>query len=119
MKIPVPTRYPRFMDIDTVSPPVSPSVVARILMTQNPSVIAGTLASACLVCVSIVYSQMVLAKDETKSPRLTKIHIRGLKSCEFEVFTGMYNTTSIRLHCIVSRLQGRSGSNDTTGPYMT
>src|SRR5205085_7752964 len=30
----------------TASPAVSPSVVARILMTQKPSVIAGTLASA-------------------------------------------------------------------------
>jgi hypothetical protein len=27
----------------TVSPPVSPSVVARILMTQKPSVTSGTL----------------------------------------------------------------------------
>ncbi len=31
------------MVIVTVSPPVSPSVVARILMNQNPSVTAGTL----------------------------------------------------------------------------
>src|SRR3982750_4544179 len=30
----------------TVSPPVSPSVVARILMIQKPSVIAGTLLRA-------------------------------------------------------------------------
>src|SRR3954465_7435983 len=30
----------------TLSPPVSPSVVARILMIQKPSVIAGTLLSA-------------------------------------------------------------------------
>jgi hypothetical protein len=30
----------------TVSPPVSPSVVARILMTQKVSVTAGTLLSA-------------------------------------------------------------------------
>src|SRR5437868_9953859 len=30
----------------TVSPPVSPSVVARILMIQKPSVTAGTLESA-------------------------------------------------------------------------
>src|SRR5207249_6926169 len=36
-KIPVPTRYPRFIDIDTASPPVSPSVVAAILMTQKIS----------------------------------------------------------------------------------
>jgi len=30
----------------TVSPPVSPSVVARVLMIQKPKVIAGTLLSA-------------------------------------------------------------------------
>jgi hypothetical protein len=30
----------------TLSPPVSPSVVARILMIQNPSVTAGTFVSA-------------------------------------------------------------------------
>src|SRR4051812_17942264 len=33
----------------TVSPPVSPSVVARILMIQKPSVIAGTLLRAAVV----------------------------------------------------------------------
>ena len=32
----------------TVSPPVSPSVVAKILMIQKPSVTAGTFVSACL-----------------------------------------------------------------------
>ena len=31
----------------TVSPPVSPSVVAKILMTQKPKVTAGTLVTAC------------------------------------------------------------------------
>jgi hypothetical protein len=31
------------MDIDTASPPVSPSVVAAILMTQKTIVISGTL----------------------------------------------------------------------------
>ncbi len=30
----------------TVSPPVSPKVVARILMTQNPRLTAGTLLTA-------------------------------------------------------------------------
>ena len=42
-KIAVPVRYPRFIVIDTVSPPVSPRVVAAILMIQKPSVTAGTL----------------------------------------------------------------------------
>src|SRR3954447_17061693 len=53
----VPTRYPLSPDCPasgvvspsqvmlTVSPPVSPSVVATILIIQNPSVIAGTLLS--------------------------------------------------------------------------
>ncbi|BCZ25121.1 hypothetical protein MTY59_49760 [Mycobacterium senriense] len=31
----------------TVSPPVSPNVVAKTLMTQNPRVTAGTLVNAC------------------------------------------------------------------------
>ena len=34
-KIAVPTRYPRFIDMDTASPPVSPSVVAAILISQK------------------------------------------------------------------------------------
>ncbi|CNJ76261.1 Uncharacterised protein [Mycobacterium tuberculosis] len=33
----------------TVSPPVSPNVVAKTLMTQKPKVTAGTLVNACLV----------------------------------------------------------------------
>src|SRR6478672_2031255 len=54
-KIAVPIRYPYGTGwavvspsqvIVTVSPAVSPSVVARILIIQNPSVTAGTLASA-------------------------------------------------------------------------
>jgi hypothetical protein len=36
-------RYPRFMDIETASPPVSPSVVAAIFMSQKISVASGTL----------------------------------------------------------------------------
>lgn len=44
-KMAVPVKYPRFIVIVTVSPAVSPSVVAAILMTQNPSVTAGTLLS--------------------------------------------------------------------------
>src|SRR3954470_25061217 len=42
-KMAVPTRYPRFIDMVTVSPPVSPSVVAAILMIQKASVTSGTL----------------------------------------------------------------------------
>src|ERR1700754_4439700 len=42
MKMAVATRYPRSIDIETASPPVSPSVVARILMIQKPRVSAGT-----------------------------------------------------------------------------
>ena len=36
------------MDIDTASPPVSPSVVAAILITQNSKVTSGTLLKAAL-----------------------------------------------------------------------
>jgi hypothetical protein len=37
IKITVPIKYPRFIDMETASPPVSPRVVARIFITQNPS----------------------------------------------------------------------------------
>src|ERR1700737_2802338 len=43
VKIAVPTRYPRFIDMVTASPPVSPSVVARILTIQNARVTSGSL----------------------------------------------------------------------------
>ena len=49
-KIALPTRYPALTMTSalsqvmvTVSPPVSPSVVARILMIQKPRVTSGTL----------------------------------------------------------------------------
>jgi hypothetical protein len=51
IKMPMPMKmmllaaYPKFMDIETASPPVSPSVVARTLMTQNVRVTSGTLLS--------------------------------------------------------------------------
>src|SRR6478672_12675031 len=41
--IPVPTRYPKFIDIETASPAVSPSVVAATLMIQKTRVTSGTL----------------------------------------------------------------------------
>src|SRR5580700_1528606 len=44
-KIAVPVRYPRFMDMVTASPAVSPSVVAAILISQNNRVTSGTLRS--------------------------------------------------------------------------
>ena len=37
------------MDMDTASPPVSPRVVAAILIIQNRSVTSGTLLSTALV----------------------------------------------------------------------
>jgi hypothetical protein len=40
----VPTKYPRFIDIVTASPPVSPRVVAATLMIQNQNVTSGDLA---------------------------------------------------------------------------
>src|ERR1700739_181900 len=53
-KIVTPIRYPQFssvsawkMVIVTVSPPGSPNVVAKILMTQKPRVTAGTLVNVC------------------------------------------------------------------------
>jgi hypothetical protein len=45
-KIIEPTAYPSFIDMVTASPPVSPSVVARILRIQKPSVTSGTLLKA-------------------------------------------------------------------------
>src|SRR6185437_5938220 len=53
-KIALPTRYPLLTMTSalsqvmvSVSPPVSPRVVARILMIQKPSVTAGTLLATC------------------------------------------------------------------------
>jgi hypothetical protein len=45
MKMTLLAAYPKFIDIETASPPVSPSVVARTLMTQNVRVTSGTLLS--------------------------------------------------------------------------
>src|SRR3979490_2735125 len=53
-KITLPTRYPVLTMTSalsqvmvTVSPPVSPRVVARILMIQNPRMTSGTLLAGC------------------------------------------------------------------------
>jgi hypothetical protein len=53
MKIAVPTKYPRSIDIKTASPPVSPRVVARIFITQKPSVTCGTLIRTSFISVFI------------------------------------------------------------------
>jgi hypothetical protein len=45
-KMLVPTRYPRFIDMETASPAVSPSVVAAIFTIQNMRVTAGTFVAA-------------------------------------------------------------------------
>jgi hypothetical protein len=45
-KIRLLSAYPSFRVIDSASPPVSPSVVARILTTQNANVTRGTLLRA-------------------------------------------------------------------------
>jgi hypothetical protein len=39
-------RYPKFIDIDSASPPVSPRVVARTLIIQKARVTSGTLLNA-------------------------------------------------------------------------
>ena len=57
MNMPVPIRYPPLwaflsacsIDIVTASPPVSPIVVAMILMIQKPSVTSGTLLNAAFI----------------------------------------------------------------------
>src|SRR4029077_18150756 len=43
----VPTAYPKCRLMETASPPVSPKVVAAILITQNARVTSGTLFLAC------------------------------------------------------------------------
>src|ERR1700742_3244620 len=76
-KIAVPIRYPLGTGcsvvspshvIVTVSPPVSPSVVARILMIQKPSVTAGTLLRTALslsfICESISERQRGLLNHD-------------------------------------------------------
>ena len=47
----------------TVSPPVSPNVVAKTLMTQKPRVTAGTLVNACFVTSFIRFDLSVSGGD--------------------------------------------------------
>ena len=49
MNTPQPARYPQFRVMLIVSPPVSPSVVAAILMIQKNTVTSGTLLDAQLL----------------------------------------------------------------------
>ena len=72
-KIAVPIRYPTPKDIDTASPPVSPKVVAAILIIQNNKVISGTFANdfsklSCkeLYHFRIAYSDQVIARGKFK-----------------------------------------------------
>ena len=60
-KIAVPIRYPTPKDIDIASPPVSPRVVAAILIIQNNRVISGTLAKefSKLCCKELHYLRVV------------------------------------------------------------
>src|SRR6476620_6534070 len=69
-KIPVPIRYPvpfasdvvsPSHDMVTASPPVSPSVVARILTTQKRNVTSGTLATSSDLSSSILFSEKLSA----------------------------------------------------------
>ena len=46
VKMAVAVKYPSCMDMDRASPPVSPSVVAAILITQKSKVTSGTLLRA-------------------------------------------------------------------------
>src|SRR5689334_4590590 len=66
-KIAVPTRYPRFIDIETASPPVSPSVVAAILISQNPTVACGTLLAVFAVTSSLFITQFPRAGLASRS----------------------------------------------------
>jgi hypothetical protein len=45
--------YPSFRVIDSASPPVSPTVVAKILTTQNASVTLGTLLKATVLAATL------------------------------------------------------------------
>jgi hypothetical protein len=48
-KIKVLVKYPSFNDIEKLSPPVSPKVVAKILVIQNRRVTWGTLVIYSLI----------------------------------------------------------------------
>ena len=70
-KIALPTRYPELTTTSalsqvmvTVSPAVSPRVVARILMIQKPSVTSGTLlACGSELCVMAAQQKHKQARD--------------------------------------------------------
>src|SRR5438067_4088352 len=44
------TPYPSFRVMESASPPVSPTVVAQILIIQNARVTSGTLLSRSILC---------------------------------------------------------------------
>src|SRR3984885_10782841 len=57
MKIKVLTAYPSFIVMESASPPVSPSVVAAILMIQNAIAICGTLLATAKLRLSLARSR--------------------------------------------------------------
>jgi hypothetical protein len=68
--------FPRFIDIVTESPPVSPSVVARILIIQNPSVTSGTLLIAPANSLVMLPSLRFLKMNRLSSRERTHFHRR-------------------------------------------
>src|SRR5258706_15854097 len=59
-KMAVPTRYPKFMDMETASPPVSPSVVAAIFIIQKRRVTSGTLLILkCSIFIGGIFSKLL------------------------------------------------------------
>src|SRR2546423_13800967 len=92
--IAVPIRYPvpfasvvvsPSHDMVTASPPVSPSVVARILMIQNTSVTCGTLATSCDRFLSI----FILRESSLPPSRERCFHRRLLSRLSDRVVQGL------------------------------
>ena len=66
--------------METASPPVSPRVVARILMTQNARVISGTLLIAALLLLCMLtlsrICRVTRTRQGTASPGSLKQNLR-------------------------------------------
>src|ERR1700722_7476079 len=78
-KMAVPVRYPRFIDMVTASPAVSPRVVAAILMIQNRKVTFGTLCWLASCFIDLQYRVLVNANESVPSgPRAAAVAARGI-----------------------------------------
>jgi hypothetical protein len=67
----------------TASPPVSPSVVARILMIQNTNVTCGTLATSSDVSSFILFKIAELSENRLSAVEVLQLLTRRQNGCLF------------------------------------